>query len=156
MRYVEYMRDAVFHLDLGTSYMTGLPVAEEVGTRVLVSISIAFNAIAGACLLGIPLGVLSAVKQYSLLDTLPTFVALFLASCPAFWLGMMFMLAFSLKLGWLPAFGITTWKGYILPMLALAFPYAAQQLRFTRSSMLETIRQDYIRTARAKGAPNAP
>jgi peptide/nickel transport system permease protein len=77
---------------------------------------------------------------------------MFLASVPAFWLGMMLLLLFSLKLGWFPTTGIASWKNFVLPMFALGLPYAAQQLRFTRSSMLETIRQDYIRTARAKGA----
>jgi peptide/nickel transport system permease protein len=78
---------------------------------------------------------------------------LFFAAIPTFWLGMMLMLILSLKFPIFPATGVTTWKGYILPSLSLGLPFAAQQLRFARSSMLETIRQDYIRTARAKGAP---
>ena len=82
---------------------------------------------------------------------IPTIVALFLAAVPGFWLGMMMMLIFSLNLNWLPSMGIGSWKHYILPTLALALPYAARQLRFTRSSMLDAIRQEYIRTARAKG-----
>lgn len=152
-RYFLYLEDVILHFDFGTSFMSKVPVKEEIISRVPISLMIAFNAIACAALIGIPLGVLSAIKQYSLFDTVPTFIALFLASAPAFWIGMMLMLFFSLKLGWFPSFGIGSWKNFVMPTLALGLPYAAQQLRFTRSSMLETIRQDYIRTARAKGAP---
>lgn len=150
-RYFDYMWDAV-HLDLGKSYTTTLPVADEILSKLPISWAVAFNAILCAALIGIPIGIISAVKQYSLWDTMPTFIAMFLASAPAFWLGMMLMLFFSLKLKWLPTGGIASWKSYVLPMLSLGLPYAAQQLRFTRSSMLETVRQDYVRTARAKGA----
>jgi peptide/nickel transport system permease protein len=75
-----------------------------------------------------------------------------MAALPGFWLGMMMMYFFSLKLGWLPSNGVGSWQHFILPVVSLGLPYAAQELRFTRSSMLETIRQDYVRTARAKGA----
>ena len=152
VRYFSYLYDAIFHFDFGTSYATRQEVFPEVMAKAPISFSIAMNAIIFAGVVGIPIGVLSAVKQYSLLDTIPTFIALFLAAAPAFWVGMLLMILFSLKLGWLPTGGVETWKGYVLPMLALGLMYAAQQLRFTRSSMLETIRQDYIRTARAKGA----
>ena len=150
-RYINYMWDAI-HLDFGKSYTTMLPVGDELISKLPISFAVAMNAIICAALIGIPIGIISAVKQYSLWDTLPTFIAMFLASAPAFWLGMMLMLFFSLKLKWLPTGGISSWKCYILPMLSLGLPYAAQQLRFTRSTMLETIRQDYVRTARAKGA----
>ena len=150
-RYFNYMKNAFFHLDFGSSYMTKQPIGSTLLKKIPVSLRVAFNAILCAAIIGIPIGVLSAVKQYSLLDTIPTSLSIFLASVPAFWLGLMLMLAFSVKLRWLPTSGVDTWKGYILPMLTLGIPYAAQQMRFTRSSMLETIRQDYIRTARSKG-----
>ena len=95
---------------------------------------------------------LAASMVYTLKDSIPTTIALILATIPTFWLGMMLMTWFSLKLHWLPSSGIGSWKNFVLPTVSLALPYAAQQLRFTRSSMLETIRTDYIRTARAKGA----
>ncbi|NLC27133.1 MAG: ABC transporter permease [Fastidiosipila sp.] len=151
-RYYDYMKGVITKLDFGESYMSRTSVSEEIAKRAPVSIRVAFSAILLASMVGIPIGVLSAVKQYSLFDTIPTFIALFLASTPVFWLGMMFMLVFSLKLGLLPAYGIASWKSYVLPTLALGLPYAAQQLRFTRSSMLETIRSDYVMTARSKGA----
>lgn len=152
VRFFNYLYDAFIKFDFGKSYMTNQPIIKTLLSKAPISISIALNAIICAAFLGIPIGVLSAVKQYSLLDVIPTSISIFLASVPGFWLGLMLMLFFSLKLGWFPTSGIVTWKGYILPMFALGLPYAAQQMRFTRSSMLETIRQDYIRTARAKGA----
>jgi len=151
-RFFSYVYNVIFKLDFGTSYRTRLPVLDNIRGRIPVSISLAFLTILFASCIGIPIGVLSAVKQYSLLDTIPTFISLFLAALPGFWLGMMMMYWFSLKLGWLPSNGVGTWKHFLLPVISLGLPYAAQELRFTRSSMLETIRQDYVRTARAKGA----
>ena len=156
VRYFSYIFDLV-RGDMGKSYITRQPVLKQVLERAPVSLQVAFNAIVFSVCVGVPLGVLSAVKQYSLLDSVPTFVALLLASAPAFLIGMILMLIFSLRLGWLPSSWALSgdtpiWKRFILPMLALGLPYAGRQLRFTRSSMLETIRQDYIRTARAKGA----
>ena len=151
-RFVDYITDLVFHFDMGTSYRSGRAVSEEIAAKFPVTVLVAFLAMFFATAIGVPLGVLSAVKQYSLLDTVPTFVSLILAAIPGFWLGMMLMTWFSLNLHWFPSSGIGSWKNFVLPTAALAIPYAAQQLRFTRSSMLETIRADYIRTARAKGA----
>lgn len=150
-RYFKYMFGAL-RLDLGTSYMTKLSVLDDILAKAPVSVSVAFLGILTSLVIGIPLGVLSAVKQYSLLDAIPTFLAIFLAAAPSFWVGLMLMVLFSVKLGWLPSQGITSIKGYFMPMLSLGLIYGAQTLRFTRSSMLETIRQDYVRTAKAKGA----
>lgn len=152
-RYYNYLYNAVVRQDLGTSYQFKTPVWSNIKARLPVSFRITVLALSFASLVGIPIGVLSAVKQYSLLDTMPTVIALFLAAIPSFWLGMILMYFFSLRLGWFPATGIQSWKSYVMPTISLGLPYAAQQLRFSRSSMLETIRQDYIRTARAKGAP---
>ena len=105
-----------------------------------------------AVLLGVPLGILSAVKQYSFLDVLNSVVAMFLSAIPAFWLGLLSILLFALKLRLLPSDGADTASAFILPIVTLALPGAAELLRLTRSTMLEIIRQDYIRTARAKGA----
>ena len=103
-------------------------------------------------LLGVPLGILSAVKQYSFLDVLNSVVAMFLSAITAFWLGLLSILLFALKLRLLPSDGADTASAFILPIVTLALPGAAELLRLTRSTMLEIIRQDYIRTARAKGA----
>ena len=153
VRYVNYISDAVLHLDLGTSYQNKLPVTGEIAKRLPVSATLAFGSIMLSLLIGVPIGVLSAVKQYSLWDKIPTGLALLVAAMPAFIIGMLLMLVFNLQLGILPVSGVTQGlKSYILPVISLGLPYGARQLRFTRSSMLETIRQDYVRTAKAKGA----
>ncbi|MGI6782762.1 MAG: ABC transporter permease [Aminivibrio sp.] len=151
-RYLTYMYNAVFKLDFGKSYATKKPVLTEIANRMPVSLTVAFNAIFFSLVFGVPLGVLSAVKQNTVFDRVPTGIALLMASQPAFLIGLVLMLIFSLRLGWFPATGIESWKSYVMPMIALGLPYGGRQLRFTRSSMLETIRQDYVRTARAKGA----
>lgn len=153
IRFADYLYKAVFHLDFGVSYRTGKPVFDDVIVRLPTSMKIAFNGIFAATLIGIPLGVISAVKQYSTVDNASRVSAMLLAGIPPFWLGMMLIYIFALKLGWFPASGIQGWENYILPMITLGIPYAGSQLRMTRSVMLETIRQDYIRTAKAKGVP---
>lgn len=152
-RFSDYLYKAIFKFDFGTSYRTGKPVFDDVIARVPTSIKVAFNGIFFATLIGIPLGIISAVKQYSAIDNYSRISAMLLAAIPPFWLGMMLIYVFALKLNWLPSSGIDSWKNYILPMITLGIPYAGIQLRMTRSSMLETIRQDYIRTAKAKGVP---
>jgi peptide/nickel transport system permease protein len=102
-------------------------------------------------MIGVPLGILAAVKQYSVFDVMGTAASMFMASIPTFWLGLMLILLFALKLRWLPSNGSDTWVHLILPTFALAIVEAAALLRLTRATMLETIRQDYVRTARAKG-----
>lgn len=151
IRYANYMHDLIFKMDMGTSYRSGTSVWDEIMKKAAVSIRIAVNGMLCATIIGIPLGILSAVKQYSFLDISTTTLSMILAAIPSFWLGMLLMLIFALKLGWFPSNGIDTWRHYILPMFAIGLPYAAYELRFTRSTMLEAIRQDYVRTCRAKG-----
>lgn len=150
VRFTDYVVNALKG-DFGKSYRTSRPVAEEINNRFPTTLRLAILAVITSVLIGVPLGVLSAVKQYSFLDLISTVTALFMASVPGFWLGLMMMLLFSLKLGWTPVSGAESWSSYILPTLTLAIPSSASLLRLTRSTMLETIRQDYIRTARAKG-----
>lgn len=152
--FVRYFR-YIFNMckgDLGRSYQTNVPVLQGLRERAPISLRTTFMALACAALVGVPLGVLTAVKQYTAFDTIPTAIAMIFAAMPIFWLGMLLMYVFALKLGWLPSFGVDTFKGLILPTLSLGLPHAARQMRFTRSSMLEAIREDYVRTARAKGA----
>ena len=138
--------------DFGNSYRTSTPVFKEVLPRFPATLTLAFWSVVVSVLFGIPLGILSAVRQYSKLDTISTVSAMFISSIPDFWLGLMLLIIFALRLGWFPTNGVEVASGYVLPTLALALPSSAQFLRFTRTTMLETIRQDYIRTARAKGA----
>lgn len=152
IRYLNYIVNAVKG-DFGNSYRSDKPVFREIFSRFPTTLKLAIGAIGMAILIGVPIGILSAVKQYSILDTTSMITAMFMASVPQFWLGLIGILIFSLKLGWLPSTGIATLKHYIMPVITLSLPCAASVLRLTRSAMLETIRQDYIRTARAKGAP---
>lgn len=151
IRYGRYVEGA-FIGDLGKSYRTGLPVLEEIIERFPTTLKLASGAIFLAVLIGIPIGVISAVKQYSIIDGVSLISALLLTSMPGFWLALMMMLIFSLKLDWLPTSGIETWKSFIMPCATLAAGTLAVLIRMTRSTMLEVVRQDYIRTAKAKGA----
>ena len=150
-QYVDDMLN-LLHGDMGTSYTTNKPVAEEILARMPTTFILAFAGVFVAVLIGIPLGIISATKQYSILDYISTLLALGGVAMPNFWLGLMLILLFSLKLGWLPSGGGDSWTAYVLPAITLGVGATANFMRTTRSSMLEVIRQDYIRTARAKGA----
>lgn len=152
-RFAKYVYDIVVHQDMGNSYLWGRPVWNDIINRLPVTILISFNAMLVATLIGVPIGVISAVKQYSILDQVVTATSLLFSAVPSFWLAMMIIYFFTLTLGILPSSGIDTWRCYIMPAISLGIPYAAMELRYTRSSMLETIRQDYIDTARSKGVP---
>lgn len=151
VRYADYVRNAVIG-DFGKSYRTNKPVFKEIFARFPTTLTLAVLGVLTSVIIGIPIGILSAVKQYSKLDIISTTAAMLMASVPGFWLGLMLIILFSLKLGWLPSNGIDTFSALILPTITLALPSAANIIRMTRSTMLETIRQDYIRTARSKGA----
>lgn len=153
VRFGMYLKQLLIDHDFGRSWRSNRPVIGEVAKRLPNTFKLAFLGVALASLIGIPLGIISAVKQYSALDTISRVTAMLLAAFPAFWLGMLLLLLFSLKLGWLPSSNLQSWKSYILPVVTIGIPQAASLLRFSRSTMLETIRQDYIRTARAKGVP---
>lgn len=152
IRYFRYIKSLFVDFDFGYSWKTGLPVVNEITKRLPVTLTLASVGVFTASFIGIPLGILTATKQFTLLDDIPTAIAMIFAATPIFWLGMLLVLIFSLWLGWLPTFGSTSWKNFILPMVSIGLCYGARQMRYTRSSMLESIREDYVRTARAKGA----
>jgi len=152
IRYLKYIGGVVTG-NFGTSYRTGLPVIEELALRLPKSLIIAMGGIGLSVVFGVPLGMASAIKQYSPIDYFARFLAILLTAIPVFWMGLMLVILFVLKLHWLPATGADSWRNYILPIFALAASATATQTRTTRSSMLEVIRQDYISTARAKGVP---
>ena len=153
VRFLDYVKNIFTEFNFGTSWLTTRPVLRTLQDRVPITLIIAVSSIAFASVIGVLLGVLSAVKQYSTLDYVARVSAMMMAAIPVFWLGMMLAILFALRLGWLPASGIGSWRHYVLPMLTLGIPYSARILRSTRTFMLEAVRQDFVRTARAKGVP---
>ena len=147
----DYITD-MFQGEFGNSYQTKLPVFEEILSRFPTTLTLAAVAMFFATLIGVPVGVISAVRQYSFVDAVSTVAALIFASIPSFVLGLVLMLVFALNLHWLPATGLQDISGYILPAVTLSTGTMATLVRMTRSTMLEVLKQDYIRTARAKGA----
>ena len=151
VRYGRYVLGMV-QGDMGTSYKSGLDVFDTFMSRLSLTIKLGGSALIIACLIAIPLGIYTAIHQNSWKDTTGMVFALFGVSMPNFWLGLMLMLLFSLKLSWLPSGGADSWKCYIMPALTVGYGLAALITRTTRSAMLDVIRQDYMTTAKAKGA----
>ena len=150
MQYFRFVKNAIMG-DFGRSYTTGREVFGEIFARFPNTLILAVIGIIISVCIGIPIGIISATRQYSFLDSFSMVIALLGVSMPVFWLGLMLILTFSVKLGWLPSGGFDGLKSIILPAVTLGVGSAAIITRMTRSSMLEVIRQDYIRTARAKG-----
>lgn len=151
IRYLDYLKGLVFEGDLGTSYTTKRPVIDEILERFPATVILAGMSAILASIIGIIAGIISATKQYSLFDNIATGLSLVGVSMPNFWQGLMLILLFSVWLRWLPASGFSGPNYWILPVITIGTSNAATIMRMTRSSMLEVIRQDYIRTARAKG-----
>lgn len=151
--YVQYAKFLIriVQLDLGKSTRTQYPVIKEIAPRLLNTIILAVSATFLACLLGIPAGILAAVRPYTAMDMVVTALALFGMSMPAFWLGLMLIVIFSVKLQLLPVGGTGGILYLILPSVTLAAYLIASIARNTRSSMMEVLSQDYITTARSKG-----
>lgn len=151
VQYLNYMKGIITEFDFGTSYRSGMSVQEEIFERFPVTLKLTGLALLFAVLVGVTFGVISAVKQYSIIDILSTFISLFGVSAPSFWIALVLVLIFSVQLGWLPSSGTYGPEYWILPTFVMGLQSAASIMRMTRSGMLEVIRQDYIRTARAKG-----
>ncbi|GHV36150.1 peptide ABC transporter permease [Synergistales bacterium] len=137
--------------DFGISYRSKTPVFGEIMARYPTTLKLTLGSTILGILIGVSAGIVSAVKQYSIFDRVFTTISLFGASAPSFWLAMVLVLIFSLWLGWLPATGSYELKYWLLPVFTMGLQCSAFIMRMTRSSMLEVIRQDYVRTARAKG-----
>lgn len=150
-QFFDYNKNIVTKFDFGNSWVTGKSVVSEIQNRFPITLQLAIFSTLLAAALGIPLGIISACKQYSLLDDLTSLFALIFLAMPEFWFALMLIMRFSLKMRILPASG---WYGasyMILPIIATGTGCIAGIMRTTRSNMLEVIRQDYMRTARAKG-----
>lgn len=151
VRYLNFVAGAA-RGDFGNSWYYDQPVMGFVAGRWPYTIQLTVMSIVIAMVIGIPLGVLAAVKQYSWMDRIFTTASMLLSAIPTFCMATLFVLLFSYKLHWVPAGGVTEGvKGWILPSMTLGIAYSAMFLRFTRSAVLDTIRQDYIQTVRSKG-----
>lgn len=149
-RYLKYVSSA-FRGNLGISIHTGEPVMTEIMARLPNTIILAAAAIFLAVVVGIPLGTISAAKQYSFVDSGSMLLALVGVSMPNFWFGLMLILLFSARLNWFPPGGFEGFTHLILPAITLSANSLAIITRMTRSSMVEILRMDYVQTARAKG-----
>lgn len=148
-----YLVDVVT-FNFGTSYQDGTLVMHKIMLNFPYTLKLAVLQTLGYSVIGIGLGVFSAVKQYSIGDNIIRVISIALAAFPGFWVYMIAMLVFSLYLGWLPPSGVDGWTSYIMPVGCAAILSASSLQRLTRTTMLEAIRQDYVRTARAKGCSN--
>lgn len=150
---VQYVRfiERVARGDLGYSYRQGLPVTELIAGRISATFKLALASLAVAIVLGVTLGMAAAVRRGSGVDTTAMTVALLGTSMPSFWLGLLLIIVFGVKLGWLPVSGYGGLDHLVMPAFVLGGFYAAQVSRLTRTSLLEVLAQDYIRTGRAKG-----
>jgi peptide/nickel transport system permease protein len=137
--------------DLGRSIQTNRPVIQEIGDRFPNTVTLAIAAMVLAIVFGVTLGVLAGLKQNTWIDTLLMLSALAGVSIPVFWLGLLFIMVFAVWLGWLPATGEGGWRGLILPAVSLAALSTATLARLVRSSIIEVLGQDFLRTSRAKG-----
>ncbi len=150
VQYFRYMGN-LLQGDLGQSVRSSRSVVDEIQPRIWITLRLAIYSMILSIVLGLIAGVVSAVRRYSLSDSLLMVAALFGFSMPAFWLGLMLIKLFAIDLALLPPSGWGTWQQAILPVITLGTAGAAIIARMTRSSMLDVINQDYIRTARAKG-----
>lgn len=151
VRYVSYMSSAL-RGDLGTSWVNSRPVLDEFLERFPNTLALAFSALAITIVFGLSFGTIAAVRQNKPIDGITLILALLFASMPTFWFGLMMQLLFALKLNLFPAMGVGSIRHLVLPAFALSLGTIANQVRMTRSSVLDVINMNYVRTARSKGA----
>ena len=151
VQFVDYVGDIVTKLDFGTSYKTNQPIFTELMQRFPITFGLAIGSVLVGTLLAIPLGILSAIKQYTWVDSVILVISMLAVSIPSFWFALMCLSLFSVELNWLPAIYDGSLASWIMPVVVIALAAMSGLTRITRSSMLEVIRSDYIRTARAKG-----
>ena len=151
-QFVHYV-SRVLHGDFGTSLKTRRPVVEEIGQRLMPTVWLTVFAMAWSVVAGLLIGVISAVKRGRWPDYVGMIIAVSGISFPPFWLGLLLISVFSVRLGWFPTGGYGTWQHFVMPSFTLGVGVAAVMARFTRSAFIEIAREDYVRTARAKGVP---
>ncbi|MCD8347294.1 MAG: ABC transporter permease [Lachnospiraceae bacterium] len=146
-----FMSDTFLHLDLGTSWTYNVPVMQELLNRLPYTVFIGLTAMILNVAVGLSLGIFAATHEGRWQDSVSMVIAMVFISIPDFWLALMMIVLFAQRLGWLPAYGVDSWKSFIMPIIVMSLPGIAVNARQTRSSMLEVFRADYITTARAKG-----
>jgi peptide/nickel transport system permease protein len=152
VQYFEFVK-GILRGNLGNSYKFKASVMSLILERMPATIKLTFGALVIGLLVGLSSGVISAVRRYSIWDTFSMLFAFIGVSMPVFWLAMLLQLLFAVKLGWFHVSGFEGLRDLVLPSVTLGLIYSASIARMTRSSILEVIRMDYVRTARAKGAP---
>lgn len=151
--YIQYINFVLNALrgDLGTSYFEKVPVMSMLVSGLSQTLKLGGLAFLFSALVGVLCGTVAAVFRGKIVDKVVMIIAMLGISLPVFWIGIVFQIVFGLKLGWLPISGVKNWTGYVLPMIALGATYAGSMARLVRTSVLEAISQDYVKTARAKG-----
>ena len=149
-QYAIFLKGAI-RGDLGVSVKEKRPVVDVILERLPATLMLGTAALALSLIIGVPLGILSAVKRDSILDQFTKIIALIGQSAPPFWLGIVLMFFFAVKLGWTPPYGKEDWNSIVLPAVTLGWFYAAANLRLVRSAMLDVLDSEYIKLARAKG-----
>lgn len=151
IRLGEFLKNTFLRFDLGSSWFTGIPVQQELAARLPRTVFLGVMFVIFSTIIALPLGISAAIHQNQWQDRACMIIAMTLTALPDFWLALMLVLVFSLKLGWLPSFGIDSWTCFILPIIAGSLQSIGNLARQTRASMLNVSRADYITTARAKG-----
>ena len=146
-----FMRDVFLRLDFGTSYVSKINVIDAFAERLPRTVALGFMSLLISTVAGIPLGILAAKHRNSVLDRGLLVFAMIFSSMPQFFFALLMVVIFAVELGWLPPFGIDSWKSWIMPVLSTSLSAIAMTARHTRASVLETIRSDFVTTARAKG-----
>ena len=152
VRYVKYM-GGMLHGDMGVSYVSKTDVFDTYMEKLPATIKLSFASILVSILLSVPLGIYSATRQGTVQDNISMIVAMIGLSMPNFWLGLLLIIVFSLNLGWFPSGGDQTLSSIVLPAITIGTGLMATLTRTTRSSLLDVLKQEYLRTARAKGIP---
>lgn len=150
VQYLDWLTSAL-RGDFGVSPYFRIDVSTLIADRLGVTMRLGLSAISFALIVGVPMGVLAAMRPNSLIDRVALFIAVVGQAIPSFWFGLLLIVFFAVGLGWLPASGAETWKGFVLPTIVLGYYATPAIMRLTRAGMIEVLSSDYIRTARAKG-----
>ncbi|MDF3413219.1 ABC transporter permease [Sulfitobacter sp. M57] len=152
VQYASWLLNAISG-DFGESYYFRIPVASLLAERLSITMLLGLCGISFALLTAVPLGVMAAIRPNSLIDRFALFLSVAGQALPSFWFGLILIVVFAIKLQWLPVSGSGSWQHFIMPTIVLGYYAMPAIMRLTRAGMLEVLSSDYIRTARAKGAP---